>query len=89
MDTEELPRNNAGRTPLHYAAQFGHFEICQVFMNNFKDQNQISDVRGMTALHTASLPDEDFNFNNHKVCKLLVDDSNNKNPRDHEGPFIC
>ena len=39
----------------------------------------------MTALHTASLSDDDFNFNNHKVCKLLVDDSNNKNPRDHEG----
>ena len=37
------------------------------------------------ALYTASLPDEDFNFDNHKVCKLLVDDSNNKNPRDHEG----
>ena len=84
MNTEELPIDDRGRTPLHYAAQFGCFEICQFFMNNFEHQNQISDITGMTPLHTASLSDEDSIFN-HEVFKLLVDDSSNKNPRDHEG----
>ena len=33
------PVDTTGKTPLHLAGQFGHFEICELILKNASDKN--------------------------------------------------
>ena len=39
------PKDNDGQTPLHFAVRYGHFELCQLFMDNLEEKNP-GDNRG-------------------------------------------
>jgi ankyrin repeat protein len=34
---EKNPASDVGNTPLHYAAKWGHLDVCKLFMANIKD----------------------------------------------------
>ena len=54
-----------GWTPLHWAAQFGHFEVCELLIANVIERNP-EDIRGVTPLHSAA-------SNGHiEVCELII-----------------
>ena len=36
---DKNPTDTDGWTPLHYAAMYGHFNICQEIVNNVQDKN--------------------------------------------------
>ena len=37
---DKCPRDIKGRTPFHSAADNGHFEVCQLFLNELEDKNK-------------------------------------------------
>ena len=53
-----------GLTPLHLAAQFGHFKICELILKHV--QNKMPKWIGQTPLTLASQNDH------HEVCLLLL-----------------
>ena len=62
--TDKNPEGLHGRTALHFAAKYGHLDICQLIINNTSDKNPKDDY-GTTPL---SFADEE----GHKsVVKLL------------------
>ena len=64
---EKNPRNDIGFTPLHSAAQNGHFDVCQLILSFIQDKNPKSDITDITPLHYAAK-------NGHfEVCKLIVE----------------
>merc|ERR1712004_578899 len=75
-----------GRTPLHWAAQHGHFELAKYIIEGLDNKNP-SDANGATPLHLAA------QFGHLDVVKYLVGlvpeaevnvkDSNNLTPLDH------
>ena len=48
-----LLENSLGYTPLHYAAQNGHFEVYQMMAENTTQKNPISKVNGSTPIGLA------------------------------------
>ena len=52
--TDKNPGNRAnGETPLHWATQKGHLDICDLILNNVNDKNP-KDYSGITPLHIAA-----------------------------------
>ena len=49
---DKNPRMNNGMTPLHFAAQLGHLEVCKLICQNIVDINP-SDDTGRTPLDIA------------------------------------
>ena len=50
---DKNPGDNFGNTPLHWAADLGHFLICQLMLDNAKDKNPKNNL-GSTPLHYAA-----------------------------------
>ena len=67
-----------GKTPLHLAAQEGHFEVCDYILTLVNDKNP-RDENGQTPLHAAVLAGE------LKICELILKNVENKNPPDNDG----
>ena len=62
---DKNPDDRNGWTPLHWAAQFGHFEVCELLIANVIERNP-EDIRGVTPLHSAA-------SNGHiEVCELII-----------------
>ena len=49
---EKNPRNSRGETPLHYAAENGHFEVCKLIIEWVDDKSPRND-NGITPLQKA------------------------------------
>ena len=47
------PSNRWGDTPLHYAAEFGHLEVCQLIIQSVDEKNPKNN-EGSTPLHFAA-----------------------------------
>ena len=63
--------NNGGVTPLHIAAEKGHFDICKLILENMEDKNPAMFGR-KTPLAIAAL-------NGHiDICKLIIENLENK-----------
>jgi ankyrin repeat protein len=79
--------NEWGRTPLHWAANNGHFGVCKLIIDGTSNKNpaEIKNDRS-TPLHWAA-------YNGHvEVCKLIMDNITDKNPVNGylgETPFHC
>jgi ankyrin repeat protein len=58
------PKDNGGSTPLHNAAEKGHFNICQLLMNRVSDQNPAKN-NGKTPLHYAA------ESGHYEICQLI------------------
>ncbi|PRP79980.1 ankyrin repeat protein [Planoprotostelium fungivorum] len=58
--------SSAGRTPLHYAAQFNYYHICNVILERSRNIIDIRDDKGYTALHIAAA------YGNLEVSRLLL-----------------
>ena len=69
---------NKGWTPLHYAADKGHFDICQLLLKHGANLSQQT-ISGATPLHKAAQK------GHLKVCKLLGDYMETKNPSNNSG----
>ena len=72
------PENNFGWTPLHYAAEKGHFEIFKLSFLHAKDKNP-EDIYGLTPLHLASI------FKNLEVCKFVLENIKDGSPEELAG----
>ena len=59
-------------TPLHWAAQYGHFEICHLILKNIQDKNP-ENIHGHTPLTLAA------KFGHFETFKLLFDNVQEKN----------
>ena len=71
--------NRLGKTPLHYAAQNGHYGVCKLIIDNTLYKNPVTTKQkvtetGVTPLHWAA------RFGHLEVCKLIMEKVNNKNP---------
>ena len=53
-------------TPLHWAAQYGHFEICHLILKNSQDKNP-ENIHGHTPLTLAA------KFGHFETFKLILD----------------
>ena len=72
------PDNNFGWTPLHYAAMYGHFQICLNILRAVKDRNPMNNS-GETPLHFAA-------SNGHlDIYKLIMEKVMDINPKDNFG----
>ena len=69
-------------TPLHLAARWGHFEICELICKNLQDSNVTND-NGVTPLHLAA------QYDRLTICQLLTKNAVDKSPMDNAGwtPF--
>ena len=67
-------KDDFGRTPLHVAVEYRHFNICQFICENVKEKNPRC-MDGKTPLHLAAI-------NGHlDICKFLFIEAENKNPQ--------
>ena len=65
-------------TPLHFAANNGHLEICQLIMNNVDDKNPNANWAGEASpYHLAA------EKGHVEVCKLFLETLTDKNPMDN------
>ena len=74
--------NEDDRSPLHYAANNGHFRVCKLIIENISDKNPASvKFDGDTPLHWAA-------SNGHvKICQLIMEHLSDKNPANTFGEF--
>jgi len=63
-----------GRTPLHWAAQHGHFELAKYIIEGLDNKNP-SDANGATPLHLAA------QFGHLDIVKLIAPFVSDKNPK--------
>ena len=64
---DEHPKYCRNKKPLHYAAEYGHFSICQLIVEKSRQQiNNLSDFEDNSPLHMAAK-------NGHlSICELLI-----------------
>ena len=72
-DNNHWWKDELGMTPFHLAAQEGHFEICQFFLQNVKDKNPKDNAQD-TPLHIAALRGD------HRLFKLISKEVVDINP---------
>ena len=78
VNLQNYQDQNKGRTPLHYAAEKGHFDVCQLLIKHGGNAS-LQTASGATPLHKAAQK------GHLKVCKLLGDSMENKNPPNSSG----
>ena len=61
------PKDNRRRTPAYFAAKYGHYDICQLIIDNVDDKNP-KDKYHNTPLHKAA---ENGNFEQSHCCMGL------------------
>ena len=49
----EHPKNSNGKSPIHFAAQYGHLEVYKLLVENVENKNH-GDNDGITPLHMAA-----------------------------------
>ena len=75
---DKNPLNEWNDTPLHYAAEYGQLEVCQLIIQNVNEKNP-KNCDGFTPLHLAA--------KNGKVniCELIMKNIVDKNPKALDG----
>ena len=69
------PKDDHGETPLHWAAEKGHYDVCKLILENDGYRNP-KDDKGITPLHLAA------GANDLELCKLIINNlENDKNPK--------
>ena len=69
---------NKSHFPLHIAANYGHFDICKLIVDNVDDKNP-AELNGNTPLHIAA-------HNGYfEICQLIIGNVNDKNPANKQG----
>ena len=63
---DKNPRSNAGVTPLHIAAQRGHFKVCKLIVDDIVDKNPTAAKSRLTPLHVAAKNGQ------LEVCKISI-----------------
>ena len=69
------PSNEWGETPLHYAAMYGHLDVCELIIQSVDEKNPKNN-EGNTPLHQAA------GHGHVDVCKLIIKNIDDKNPKD-------
>ena len=70
-----IPRDNRGNSPLHLAARSGYLAICQLIIENVKNENPTGGLSALSPLHLAA------RFGHYDICKLFMENSEERNPR--------
>ena len=79
ISNEINPERKNGMTPLHFAASYGHYDICKFIIEKINVKNPRDSTDGTTPLHMAA-------GNGHtNVCRLIIDLVVDKNPRNDYG----
>ena len=73
------PRDNSGYTPLHGAAEKGHFDICSIIIDQVDKISPQTHWKGKTPLHLA------IEYQKLDVCRLLISKNHNLNVADRTG----
>ena len=71
-------QNEEKKTPLHFAAEGGHYRICELLLNH-RASVEIIDIRIATPLHLAAVGGHD------RICELLLNHDANANIQDADG----
>ena len=74
-----IPVNNNGDTPFHKAAQKGHMELCNLFLEEANIDKNPRNYSGRTPLHIAA------KGGYFELCELIFQYVKVKNPRDNNG----
>ena len=80
--SDKIPRDCAGRTPLHFAACYGKIEICQFIIADLNDKNP-KNKDGVTPVTPLYLAANCFGYL--EICKLIIKNIQDKNPTDLDG----
>ena len=75
---DKNPSNEWGNDPLHYAAEYGHLEICQLIIQNVDEKNP-PNMMEFTPLHYAARRGKAI------ICELIMKNIRNKNPKAFDG----
>ena len=75
---DKNPSHEWGETPLHFAAQFGHLEVCQLIIENVNEKNP-KNCEGFTPLQFAA------RFGKKTICELIMKNIVDKNPKTLDG----
>ena len=67
-----------GETPIHYAAEYGHLEVCQLIIQTVDEKNPKNN-EGRTPLHYAA------RWGKASICELIMKNIWNKNPKAFDG----
>ncbi|RLU17107.1 hypothetical protein DMN91_011176 [Ooceraea biroi] len=71
--------DSAGYKPLHYAARNGHYDVCELLLDNGADINAVTPAVGATALHRAATQGHS------NIVKMLLRHGANVNLVDADG----
>ena len=44
MNEDKNPFDNGGWTPLHWAANFGHLDVCRLILQNVENKHPVNNV---------------------------------------------
>ena len=90
MDTDSIQEKNPpagrGNTPLHEAAEMGHYEICQLILDqeSIQEKNPAAND-GFTPLHLAATYGRGRPESYLKICKAILDIVEEKAPLTERG----
>lgn len=83
-DADVNPADNAGNTPLHYAALYGLDSIFQAIASRVKNPNP-RNFKGQTPLHFACKKQNIRQFKRTHIVALIWRHCGFSNPKDHDG----
>ena len=72
------PADDHNNTPLHWAANEGHLEVCRLIIANVQDKNP-ADHWGQTPMHLAA------GGGHLEICRLIIKNIQDKNPAEDNG----
>ena len=79
---DKNPTNNYSDTPHHFAAKYGHWDICKLILEKVTDKNP-ANINGETPLHICAVKV------NLEISKIIIENIEDKNPAHNAVKLHC